>query len=52
VTALGVGGLYAAVLVEKFVPMGVNLIRFQSDRWQAVSRQYRPGETDSDGAGG
>jgi len=52
VTALGVGGLYVAVLVEKFVPMGVNLIRFRSDRWQAVSRQYRPGETESEGAGG
>ena len=52
VTALGVGGLYIAVLVEKFVPMGVNLIRFRSDRWQAVSRQYRPGRTESDGAGG
>ena len=52
VTALGVGGLYIAVLVEKFIPMGVNLIRFRSDRWQAVSRQYRPGETESESAGG
>ena len=52
VTTLGVGGLYIAVLTEKLVPMGVNLVRFRSDRWQAVSRQYRPGGPESDGAGG
>jgi putative MATE family efflux protein len=52
VTALGVGGLYVAVLVEKLVPMGVNVVRFRSNRWQAVSRQYRPGETESESAGG
>ena len=41
-TPLGVGGLYVAVIAEKLVPAGINLRRFRSNRWQAVSRQYRP----------
>ena len=48
VTPLGVGGLYAAVIVEKLVPTGLNLARFRSNRWQAVSRQYRPDAADDD----
>ena len=48
-TPLGVGGLYAAVVLEKLVPAGLNGIRFRSNRWQAVSRQYRPEPTDADG---
>ena len=48
VTPLGVGGLYAAVIVEKLVPTGLNLARFRSNRWQAVSRQYRPSAADGD----
>jgi len=48
VTPLGVGGLYAALLVEKLVPAGLNGYRFRSNRWQAVSRQYRPSVSDAD----
>mgnify|MGYP002761375861 CR=1 FL=1 len=47
-TPLGVGGLYAAVIAEKLVPAGLNLARFRSDRWQAVSRQYRPDAAEGD----
>ena len=47
-TALGVAGLYAAVILEKFVPAVLNGIRFRSNRWQAVSRQYRPSGDDGD----
>lgn len=45
---LGVGGLYAAVIAEKLVPAGLNLARFRSNRWQAVSRQYRPDAAEGD----
>ena len=41
-TPLGVGGLYAALVAEKLVPAGLNGYRFRSNRWQAVSRRYRP----------
>ena len=48
VTPLGVGGLYAALILEKLVPAGLNGYRFRSNRWQAVSRQYRPSASDVD----
>jgi Na+-driven multidrug efflux pump len=50
VTPLGVAGLYAAMVLEKLVPAGLNGIRFRSNRWQAVSRQYRPGGADGESA--
>jgi putative MATE family efflux protein len=46
VTALGVLALQAALLVETVVPMVVNVARFRSDRWKAVSRSYRPSAGD------
>ena len=42
VTALGVAGLQLAFLVETVVPMAINLRRFRTNRWKAVSRAYRP----------
>ncbi len=42
VTALGVAGLQLAFLVETAIPMAVNLRRFRTNRWKAVSRAYRP----------
>ncbi len=48
VTPLGVGGLYAALILEKLVPAGLNGHRFRSNRWQAVSRRYRPSAGDVD----
>ena len=42
VTALGVAGLQLAFLVETAVPMAINLRRFRTNRWKAVSRAYRP----------
>ena len=51
VTPLGVVALYVAVIAEKLVPAGLNLARFRSNRWQAVSRQYRPDATDGDAPG-
>ena len=50
VTPLGVGGLYVALVAEKLVPAGLNGYRFRSNRWQAVSRRYRPGGGDEDAA--
>ncbi|MFB6293318.1 MAG: MATE family efflux transporter [Halonotius sp.] len=43
VTALGETALYVALVLETGVPAAVTLWRFRSDRWQAVSRDYRPG---------
>ncbi|MFC7068986.1 MATE family efflux transporter [Halobaculum lipolyticum] len=44
--ALGVGGLLLALVAETAVPMVVNAARFRSNRWKAVSRQYRPDPAD------
>jgi Na+-driven multidrug efflux pump len=46
VTALGVLALQVALLVETAVPMVVNVVRFRSDRWKAISRSYRPSAGD------
>lgn len=42
VTALGVAGLYLALLTETLVPATLDLWRFRTGRWKAVSREYRP----------
>ena len=42
VTTLGVTALYVALLLETAVPAAVTLWRFNSGRWRAVSRAYRP----------
>jgi putative MATE family efflux protein len=42
VTPLGLGGLYLALLLETFVPGGINYWLFRRGRWKAVSRRYRP----------
>ena len=52
VSPLGVGGLYAALLLEKAVPAVLNGVRFRSNRWQEVSRQYRPSDDDGEAAAG
>nr|WP_284013614.1 MATE family efflux transporter [Halobaculum sp. DT92] len=46
VPALGVGGLLVALVAETAVPLVVNARRFRSNRWKAVSREYRPEPTD------
>jgi putative MATE family efflux protein len=46
ITALGVGGLYLALLFETLVPAIINLWRFRTNRWKAVSRAYRPSGVD------
>ncbi len=46
VTPLGIWALYIALLLETAVPASVTLWRFRTDRWQAVSRSYRPTTTD------
>jgi Na+-driven multidrug efflux pump len=50
VTSLGVLALQAALLAETGVPMVVNLLRFRTGAWKAISREFRPeqGETDAD----
>ncbi|WP_049928211.1 MATE family efflux transporter [Halopiger goleimassiliensis] len=42
VTPLGVAALYLALLLEMFVPGGINYWLFRRGRWKAVSRRYRP----------
>ncbi len=42
VTPLGVAGLYLALVLESFVPGGINYGLFRSGRWKVVSRRYRP----------
>ncbi len=41
-TPLGVGGLYGALLLGAGVPLAVNLWRYRSGKWKAISREYRP----------
>lgn len=42
VTPLGVAGLYLALLLEAFVPGGINVWLFRTGRWKVISRRYRP----------
>jgi len=49
VTALGVLALQAALVVETAVPMVVNVARFRTGAWKAISREYRP---DAEGGAG
>lgn len=42
-TPLGVRGLYLAMVLGALVPIAVNLWRYRSGRWKAISRTYRPG---------
>ncbi|XVH32327.1 MATE family efflux transporter [Haloferacaceae archaeon DSL9] len=46
ITALGVAALYLALVVETLVPALVNVRRFRTDKWKAVSRSYRPSPGD------
>ncbi|AXR76604.1 MATE family efflux transporter [Natrarchaeobaculum sulfurireducens] len=41
-TPLGVVALYLALLLETYVPGGINCWLFNRGRWKAVSRRYRP----------
>ncbi|RQH01758.1 MATE family efflux transporter [Natrarchaeobius oligotrophus] len=42
VTPLGVTALYLALLLETYVPGGINYWLFRRGRWKVVSRRYRP----------
>ena len=44
VTPLGVPGLYAALVCGAAVPAAIDCWRYQTDRWKAVSRGYRPAD--------
>jgi Na+-driven multidrug efflux pump len=44
ISALGASALLLALLAETGVPALVNVARFRTRRWLAVSRSYRPGE--------
>ncbi len=46
ITPLAVAGLYLALLLETLVPAVINLWRFRTNRWKAVSRAYRPSKAD------
>lgn len=45
-TPVGVVGLYLALVLEALVPALVNLWRFRTGRWKAISRAYRPSASD------
>jgi Na+-driven multidrug efflux pump len=42
VTPLGVTAVYAALVLETFVPAAVTYWRYRAGTWKAVSREYRP----------
>ncbi|WP_137289196.1 MATE family efflux transporter [Natronorubrum halophilum] len=42
VTPLGIGALYAALILETLVPAVVTYYRFEAGHWKAISRAYRP----------
>ena len=42
ITPLGITALYLALILETAVPATVTTWRFQTGRWKAVSRAYRP----------
>ncbi|GAB3672079.1 MATE family efflux transporter [Halopiger thermotolerans] len=44
-TALGYWGLYLAFIAETAVPAGINYWRFRSEKWKAISEDYRPEST-------
>lgn len=41
-TPVGVVAVYAAVIVETFLPAGITFYRFRTGKWKAISRSYRP----------
>ncbi|RKD98279.1 MATE family efflux transporter [Halopiger aswanensis] len=48
VTPLGIGTLYAALILETLVPAVVTYYRFEAGHWKAISRTYRPESSPSD----
>lgn len=42
VTPLGIGVLYAALILETLVPTIVTYYWFENGAWKAISRSYRP----------
>ncbi|MDQ2050551.1 MATE family efflux transporter [Natronolimnohabitans sp. A-GB9] len=48
VTPLGIGALYAALILETLVPAAVTYYRFAAGHWKAISRAYRPEGAASD----
>ncbi|WP_090613366.1 MATE family efflux transporter [Natrinema salaciae] len=42
VTPLGIGALYAALILETLVPAVVTYYRFAAGHWKVISRGYRP----------
>lgn len=45
-TPLGLWGLYLAFFAEGAVPAGLNWYRFQTGKWKAIGRGYRPETSD------
>ncbi|QSX00238.1 MATE family efflux transporter [Haloterrigena alkaliphila] len=48
VTPLGIGALYAALVLETLVPAVVTYHRFETGSWKAISRTYRPESSPGD----
>ncbi|SDC00745.1 MATE family efflux transporter [Natrinema hispanicum] len=48
VTPLGIGALYAALILETFVPAAVTYYRFTTGHWKTISRAYRPDSSAGD----
>ncbi|WP_226007874.1 MATE family efflux transporter [Natrinema salinisoli] len=48
VTPLGIGALYAALILETLVPAAVTYYRFAAGHWKVISRGYRPDSAPGD----
>ncbi|WP_339102340.1 MATE family efflux transporter [Haloterrigena salinisoli] len=48
-TPLGIGALYAALVLETLVPAVVTYYRFEKGSWKVISRSYRPESGSSPG---
>lgn len=42
VTPIGIWAVYLALIAETFLPAAVTFYRFQTGKWKAISRSYRP----------
>ena len=40
--AIGLWGLYLAFVAETAIPAAINYWRFKTDKWKAISEEYRP----------
>jgi putative MATE family efflux protein len=52
IPAIGLWGLYLAFLAETMIPAAINYWRFRTNKWIAISEEYRPDASSDDGPPG